>query len=82
MADTMNTQAAVQLARAIGAELFAIGSARNLAFMEQLGAIPIDYQTMTVGDHIERYSDGRGFDVIYDTEDRSAQGKVVVDIEE
>jgi NADPH2:quinone reductase len=50
--------------------------------MEQLGAVPINYQTMTDDDHIERYTDGRGFDVIYDTEDRSAQDKVVADIEE
>jgi NADPH:quinone reductase len=82
MADTMSMRAALQLARAIGAELFAIGSARNSAFMEQPGAVPINYQTMTVDDHIERYTDGRGFDVIYDTEDRSAQDKVLADIEE
>ena len=42
---------AIQLARASGAEVFATGSAANLAFIEQLGATPIDYRAMTVEDY-------------------------------
>src|SRR6516164_4240068 len=58
---------AVQLARSFGAEVFATGSAENLTFIERLGAIPIDYRTTTVEDYVAQYTDGRGFDLIYDT---------------
>jgi NADPH:quinone reductase len=58
---------AVQLARALGAEVYATGSAGNAACIEQLGATAIDYNTMTVDDYVGNYTDGRGFDVIYDT---------------
>jgi NADPH:quinone reductase len=58
---------AVQLARALGAEVFATGSSRSLAFIEQLGAVPIDYNAMTVEDYVAKHTDGRGFEVIYDT---------------
>jgi NADPH:quinone reductase len=58
---------AVQLARALGAEVFATGSPKSMAFIEQLGAVAIDYHQTTVDDYVARYTDGRGFDVIYDT---------------
>jgi NADPH:quinone reductase len=58
---------AVQLARALGAEVFATGSSRSLAFIKELGAVPIDYNAMTVEDYVAKYTDGRGFEVIYDT---------------
>jgi NADPH:quinone reductase len=58
---------AVQLARALGAEVFATGSARSAAYIKELGAIPIDYTRETVEDYVARYTGGRGFDVIYDT---------------
>ena len=58
---------AVQLARALGAEVFATGSAKSAAYIKQLGAVPIDYSKETVEDYVARYTDGRGFDVIYDT---------------
>jgi len=58
---------AVQLARALGAEVFATGSAKSTAFIAQIGATPIDYNVMTVDDYLARYTGGRGFDVIYDT---------------
>jgi NADPH2:quinone reductase len=57
---------AIQLARALGARVFATGSARDLGFIERLGATPIDRDTpveTTVADHTE----GHGFDVVYDT---------------
>ena len=41
---------AVQLAHAFGAEVFATGSAGSTAFIERLGAIPIDYHQTTVDD--------------------------------
>jgi NADPH:quinone reductase len=57
----------VQLARALGAELFATGSAKSAAYIKELGAVPIDYSRETVEDYVARYTAGRGFDVIYDT---------------
>jgi NADPH2:quinone reductase len=58
---------AVQIARARGAEVFATGSAKSAAFIEQIGAVPIDYNAMAVDDYVARHTGGRGFDVIYDT---------------
>ena len=58
---------AIQIARAFGAEVFATGSATSLAFIERLGAVAIDYRKMSVDDDVARYTDGRGFDVVYDT---------------
>src|ERR1700731_1323574 len=50
---------AVQLARARGAEVFATGSAKSTAFIEQIGAVPIDYNAMTVDDYVARHTGGR-----------------------
>jgi NADPH2:quinone reductase len=58
---------AVQLARAVGAEVFATGSARSLAFIKELGAVPIDYNAMSVEDYVAKHTGGQGFEVIYDT---------------
>jgi NADPH:quinone reductase len=58
---------AVQIARASGAEVFATGSAKNLAFITQLGATPIDYETQTVEDYVAQHTQGRGFDIVFDT---------------
>jgi NADPH:quinone reductase-like Zn-dependent oxidoreductase len=58
---------AVQLARARGAEVFATGSPRSLAFIKELGAVPIDYNAMTVEDYVAKHTNGLGFDLIYDT---------------
>ena len=58
---------AVQIARAFGADVFATGSAASQAYIKRLGAIPIDYRAMTVENYVAKYSDGRGFDIVYDT---------------
>jgi len=58
---------AVQIARAFGTDVFATGSAASQATIKRLGAIPIDYRAMTVENYVARYSDGRGFDIVYDT---------------
>jgi NADPH:quinone reductase-like Zn-dependent oxidoreductase len=58
---------AVQIARAFGAEVFATGSAASQAYIKLLGAVPIDYRAMTVENYVAKYSDGRGFDIVYDT---------------
>jgi NADPH:quinone reductase len=58
---------AIQIARAFGAEVFATGSAKSLAFIAELGATPIDYRTQTVEDYVTQHTDGRGFDIVFDT---------------
>ena len=57
---------AVQLARSYGAELFATGSARDRAFVERLGATPIERETQ-VEAYVAEHTGGAGFDVVYDT---------------
>jgi len=58
---------AVQIARAFGAEVFATGSAASQVYIKRLGAVPIDYRAMSVENYVAKYSDGRGFDIVYDT---------------
>jgi NADPH:quinone reductase len=58
---------AIQIARAHGAEVFATGSAGSKAFIERLGATAIDYRQMSVEDMVAQYTDGNGFDIVFDT---------------
>jgi len=59
-------QAAIQLARAFGAEVWAVASPRKAELVRTLGATPID-RDESVSDYVARYSGGRGFDLVYDT---------------
>ena len=58
---------AVQIARAFGADVFATGSAASQAYIKGLGAVGIDYRAMSVENYVAKYTDGRGFDIVYDT---------------
>jgi NADPH2:quinone reductase len=58
---------AVQLARARGAEVFAVASGARKSFLTQLGATPIDYRDTTVEQYVAQHTGGRGFDIVYDT---------------
>ena len=58
---------AVQIARAFGAAVWATVSADKKAFVEQLGATAIDYRAETVEAYVARHTQGRGFDLVYDT---------------
>ncbi|HEV2674961.1 MAG TPA: zinc-dependent alcohol dehydrogenase family protein [Aliidongia sp.] len=58
---------AVQIAHALGAEVFAVDSATKAEFLIQLGAKPIDYRAMTVEQYVAHHTGGRGFDLVYDT---------------
>jgi NADPH:quinone reductase-like Zn-dependent oxidoreductase len=58
---------AIQIARARGAEVYATDSGANSPYIEQLGAIPINYHTMSVEDYVATYTNGKGFDIILDT---------------
>jgi NADPH:quinone reductase-like Zn-dependent oxidoreductase len=59
--------AAIQIARAFGCTAFATGAARDKDIIEQTGATFIDYTAETVSDYVARHTEGRGFDVVYDT---------------
>jgi NADPH2:quinone reductase len=58
---------AVQLAVALGAKVYATGSAAQKAQIEAYGATAIDYQTASMADYVAEHTGGDGFDVIYDT---------------
>jgi NADPH:quinone reductase len=57
----------VQLARAYGADVFAVASGAKKGFLTQLGATPIDYRELTVEQYVAEHTGGRGFDIVYDT---------------
>lgn len=58
---------AIQIAVAIGAEVYATGSAAQKTLIESFGATAIDYHTTTVEQYVKQYTDDTGFDIIYDT---------------
>jgi NADPH:quinone reductase len=58
---------AIQIARAFGANVFATGSAKSLAFIARLDATPIDYAEQSVEDYVGGHTQGRGFDIVFDT---------------
>ena len=60
-------QMAVQIAKARGAEVYATGSANSLDFIRELGASAIDYRTQDTDSYVRQYTDGEGFDIVYDT---------------
>jgi NADPH2:quinone reductase len=57
---------AVQIARALGARVFATGSPGDRAYIEQLGAIFID-KTTPVAEYVAEHTAGHGFELVYDT---------------
>ncbi|EJM17021.1 Zn-dependent oxidoreductase, NADPH:quinone reductase [Pseudomonas sp. GM18] len=58
---------AVQIAKARGAEVFATGSAKGFEVIKGFGATAIDYRTQVPADYVKQYTDGEGFDIVYDT---------------
>jgi NADPH:quinone reductase-like Zn-dependent oxidoreductase len=58
---------AVQIARALGAEVFATVRPEQMEIARRFGATPIDYAAMAVEDQVAEYTGGEGFDVVYDT---------------
>lgn len=58
---------AIQIAKAFGATVFATDSEPKRAYIESLGATFIDYRSESVADYIARHTDGKGFDLVYDT---------------
>jgi len=59
---------ALQLARYFGADVYATGGGEpQLALIEELGARAINYKTEKVENYVERYTNGNGFDVVFDS---------------
>jgi len=58
---------AVQMAVAAGAEVYAVDGGSKADYIRSIGATPIDYAAGTVDDYVARYTDGKGFDIVYDT---------------
>lgn len=58
---------AVQIAVALGATVYATGSAASRAAIEALGERFIDYRSSTVDDYVAEHMGGAGFDIVYDT---------------
>ncbi|MDQ7246314.1 zinc-dependent alcohol dehydrogenase family protein [Dongia sedimenti] len=57
---------AVQIAVARGAKVFATDSAAKAAYLRGLGAMPVD-RALGIDAIVAEHSDGKGFDVVYDT---------------
>jgi len=57
----------VQIARAFGAQVFATCSPESKWIPERFGATPIDYRTTPVEEYVDEHTQGRGFDIVYDT---------------
>jgi NADPH2:quinone reductase len=58
---------AVQLARALGAQVSATATGDGLNGVAAMGAAPIDYRSETVEQYVASRTGGRGFDVVYDS---------------
>ena len=57
----------MQLAHALGAQVFATVSADKKKIAEGYGATAIDYRNTTVEAYVAEHTGGEGFDVVYDT---------------
>jgi NADPH:quinone reductase len=58
---------AIQIARAFGAEVFSTVSPEKAKIVQKFGAVPIDYTSLSVEDYVARFTQGAGFDIVYDT---------------
>jgi NADPH:quinone reductase len=58
---------AVQIAVAYGAKVFATVSSDKQKIVEDFGATPIDYRSLSVEQYVTAHTAGQGFDIVYDT---------------
>lgn len=58
---------AVQIANALGAKVYATDAESKRSYVEKIGAVLIDYAAESIEDYVGRHTDGRGFDLVYDT---------------
>ena len=57
----------VQLAKAMGANVWATGSTAKQSLIAQLGATPLDYTALSAQEIVNNCTSGQGFDIVYDT---------------
>ncbi len=57
----------VQLAKIFGADVYATVSPQKASIAKSFGATTIDYTTESVEDYVNKYTEGKGFDIVYDT---------------
>jgi NADPH2:quinone reductase len=58
---------AVQLAVAAGATVYATDRSHKAPLIESYGATPIDFSRHTVEEYVKEYTDGEGFDIVFDS---------------
>ncbi len=59
---------AVQLANYFGGDVYATGGEQSQqALIENLGATAINYKTESVADYVSKYTNGAGFDAVFDS---------------
>ncbi|MGM8898340.1 MULTISPECIES: zinc-dependent alcohol dehydrogenase family protein [unclassified Psychrobacter] len=59
---------AVQLAKHFGADVYStVSNEKQMAVIEGYGATAINYKTEDVVDYVEKYTDGAGFDIVFDS---------------
>ncbi|RZM83385.1 quinone oxidoreductase [Pseudoalteromonas rubra] len=59
---------ALQLAKHFGARVYSTGGGEaQLDLIQRLGAEPINYKTESVADYVAKHTDGKGFDLIFDS---------------
>lgn len=59
---------AVQLAKHLGAEVYATGSgSKSLDAIKNMGVAAIDYKAESVADYVAKHTGGAGFDVVFDS---------------
>jgi NADPH:quinone reductase len=58
---------AVQLAKSFGADVFATVSPEKEHIVRRLGAVGIDYHSLSTAEYVALHTEGQGFDIVYDT---------------
>jgi NADPH2:quinone reductase len=58
---------AVQIAKARGGEVFSTVDPTKNELIKSYGATPIDYKTLSVEEYVQQYTNGEGFDIVFDT---------------
>jgi NADPH2:quinone reductase len=60
-------QIVIQIAKALGADVYAVDGASKAEQIRSLGATPIDRSTESVETYVLTHTNGKGFDLVYDT---------------
>ena len=58
---------AIQIARALGADVYATAKPSQFDVVRSFGATPIDFTSATPADYVHEHTADEGFDVVYDT---------------